>query len=241
MYNLNTGLLAYLFDGKPFDSKYYITLIVFTFIMIVSAYLLGSINASIIISKTVYHDDIKKHGSGNAGMTNMLRTFGAKGALLTLLGDLLKTALAILVGAVLFGFNYSGGISIGDGYCYVAGLFAVIGHVYPVYYGFKGGKGVLATAVIALILTPIQFAVMFSLFALIVAFTKYVSLASVVAGTLYPVSVCIYIATALKVSIPLQIAVATALIAVLIVFCHRGNIKRLIKGNENKISFGKKN
>ncbi len=240
MYNLNTGLLAYLFEGKPYDSKYYITLIIFMLVTIASAYLLGSINASIIVSKTVYHDDIKKHGSGNAGMTNMLRTFGTKAALLTLLGDLLKTALAILVSAVLFGFNYVGGVSLGEGYCYIAALFAVIGHVYPIYYGFKGGKGVLATAVAALMLTPIQFAVMFSIFIIIVVITRYVSLASVISATFYPVSIVIYIITALKVSVPTQIIAATALIALLIDFCHRGNIKRLISGTENKISFGKK-
>ena len=114
--------------------------VVFLLASIVAAYLLGSINSAIIISKLFYGDDIRKHGSGNAGTTNMLRTYGAKAALFTLIFDMLKTVLAIGFAGFLLGFYYvPGAISISE-VCYIAGLFAVIGHVFPIYYQGKGGK-----------------------------------------------------------------------------------------------------
>ena len=244
MYSLNKGLFVYLFAGKlaEVDHWYFLTFLAFMLISMAAAYLLGSINSAIIVSKVLYRDDIRKHGSGNAGMTNMLRTYGAKAALLTLLGDLMKTALSVFIAAVFFGFNYVGGISTGDGFCYMAGLFAVIGHVFPIYYGFKGGKGVLATAVTALILSPIPFIILFSLFALIVAFSKYVSLASVSAAVLYPVVLHGYFAVVFPgAGTPGIMSLSTIIIAILIVWCHRENLKRISNRTENKISFGKKN
>ena len=155
MFNLNTGLLDYIFDGKIPGTALFGTLL----IVLMSAYFLGSINSAILFSKLVYKDDIRNHGSGNAGMTNMLRTFGGKAALLTLAGDLGKTVISVFFAGLMFGFNYVACISV-QGFCYVAGLFAVLGHVFPVYYKFKGGKGVLVTSTMALILTPIQFLIL---------------------------------------------------------------------------------
>ena len=244
MYSINEGLFTYLFDGKlaEIDHWYYITFLAFILISMTAAYLLGSINSAIIVSKVLYRDDIRKHGSGNAGMTNMLRTYGGKAALLTLLGDLLKTALAIVITAIFFGFNYVGLISTGDGFCYMAGLFAVIGHVFPVYYGFKGGKGVLATAVTALILAPIPFAILFALFAAIVASSRYVSLASVSAAVLLPIALRGYFAVVFPgAGTPGIMSLCAIIIAILIVWCHRENLKRISNRTENKISFGKKN
>ena len=188
MFSLNDGLLVYLFgDGKAVNvTAFYITFISFILISMISAYLLGSINSAIIVSKLLYRDDIRKHGSGNPGLTNMFRTYGKGGAGLTLLGDVSKNVLAILIAGILFGFNYVGGISDSDGYCYMAGLFAIVGHMFPLYYKFKGGKGVLSTATVALILAPIPFAILFALFALIVAISKYVSLGSVTKKSLAP-------------------------------------------------------
>ena len=152
MFNLNQGLLAYLFpDGiRP------LVLFGCLFVVLCASYLLGSINSAILISRVIYKDDIRTHGSGNGGMTNMLRTFGGKAALLTLAGDLGKTAIAISLAGLVFGFGYVAGISICE-FCYLAGLFAVLGHIFPIYYKFKGGKGVLVTSTMALILTPIPF------------------------------------------------------------------------------------
>ena len=237
MFNLNEGLLL-LYFAEP--SKYYIAFIAFILITMVSSYLLGSINSAIIISKLIYRDDIRKHGSGNPGLTNMLRTYGMKAAGLTLLGDMLKCALSILLAGVFFGFHYIRGISNHDGYCYMAGLFAVVGHVFPVYYKFKGGKGVLATATMALILCPIPALILIALFALIVVTSKYVSLGSVSAGVLFPVVVNAYFHIVLNGKTPGIISLSTIILAILIVWCHRGNLQRISNRTERKISIGGK-
>lgn len=245
LFNINNGgLIAYIFSN-PFEKEWYfhLTYIGFVLLLIVGSYLLGSINSSIIISKIIYRDDIRKHGSGNAGMTNMLRTYGKGAAGLTLLGDMLKTALAILLSAILFGFNYAGGVSMGDGFCYVAGLFAVIGHIFPIYYGFKGGKGVLATATMALILTPLPFAILFLLFVLIVWGSKYVSLGSVTVAILYPIVLHGFFTVMFSQAqhtMPGLAAFSTIALAITIVWCHRGNLQRISNRTERKISFKKK-
>ena len=213
----------------------------FTLAVIITSYLLGSINSAIIVSRLIYRDDVRKHGSGNPGLTNMFRTYGKGAAGLTLLGDITKTALAIVISAIFFGFNYVGGISTGDGICYVAGLFTVIGHISPVYYKFKGGKGVLTTAVMAAILSPIPFLILFVLFAAIVAISKYVSLGSVTAAILYPVVLNGYFAVAFGNGfLPGLAALSSIIIAMLIVWCHRGNLQRIGDRTERKISFKKK-
>ena len=107
-----------------------------------AGYFLGSVNAAIIISTKKYKSDIRNHGSGNAGMTNMFRTFGKAGGFLTLFGDIAKTILPICFGYLFFG--YAG--------AYISGLFVVMGHCFPIYYRFKGGKGVLAAATMILLL-----------------------------------------------------------------------------------------
>ena len=149
----NFGLLQYLVNNSTLArDSWQCDAVFFGFILIslIASYLLGSINSAIIISKAFYGEDIRNHGSGNAGLTNMLRTYSKGAAGLTLLGDMLKTTIAVLITAFLLGFNYKNGISLSP-YCYMAGLAAVIGHIFPIYYGFKGGKGVLATATMALI------------------------------------------------------------------------------------------
>lgn len=245
MFNLNEGLLAYLFrDAAEYTGAYYLWYLAFALITIFAAYFLGSINSAIIVSKTLYHDDVRKHGSGNPGLTNMLRTYGKGGAGLTLLGDMLKTAIAIFISGILFGFNYVGAISTGEGFCYVAGLFAVIGHVFPIYYKFKGGKGVLSTATMVLILSPIPFAILFLIFAGIVAASKYVSLGSVSTAVLYPVVLhgyFVFVFSNAEKSLPGLAALASITIAILVVWCHRGNLQRISDRTERKISFKKKN
>ena len=110
---------------------------------ILQAYLLGSVDTGILVSKFVYHDDVRNHGSGAAGMTNMLRTFGKKAAAMTATGDVLKGVLAVCIGRWLFHMlPADAGVSPYLG-VYLAAIFAVLGHLYPLYFGFKGGKGVL--------------------------------------------------------------------------------------------------
>ena len=245
--SLQTGLIHYLAENKIINSvpAYYTVFFVAVFAVIAVSYLLGSINSAIIISRCIYHDDVRKHGSGNPGTTNMLRTFGKGAALLTLVGDMLKTALSILFAGFLFGFWYFYGISMNDGYCYIAGLFAILGHIFPVYYKFKGGKGVLCTATMVLILSPIPFALLLTLFILIVVASKYVSLGSVSAGVLYPVllhGAFGLIDAIVEKPIPQSglISLSSIIVAILIVWCHRANLQRISDRTENKISFKKK-
>ncbi len=202
------------------------------------AYLLGSVNTAIIVSKLLYHEDIRTKGSGNAGMTNMLRNYGGKAAVLTLVGDLLKTVVAIVIAGLVFGFQYVGGVSISEP-CYLAGLFAVLGHIFPIYYKFKGGKGVLATATMVLVLSPIAFAILILIFISLVAFSKYVSLGSVAAAILYPVVLQGYFAVFGTSMRPIM-AICSIILSCLIVWCHRTNLVRIGNRTENKLSFGKK-
>lgn len=242
--NLNEGLIYYLSQNNPVEGYFYLILsAVLTAVVIIASYLLGSINTAIIVSRLVYKDDIRRHGSGNAGMTNMLRTYGKGVAGLTLLGDLMKTVIAIFFAAIFFGFNYVAGVSTGNGVCYIAGLFVVVGHIFPIYYKFKGGKGVLATASMALILSPVPFLILFLIFVLIVGTSKYVSLGSVTVAVLYPVVLNAYfkfLFAEIERSLPGFTALASILLAILIVWCHRGNLSRISNRTEHKISFGKK-
>lgn len=195
-------------------------------VSIIVPYLLGSINFAIIISAKQYNEDIRSFGSKNAGMTNMMRTYGKRAAALTLLGDALKSVVACSIGYLMLG--YQG--------CYIAGLFCVIGHMFPVFYRFKGGKGVVTGAMVILMSDPITFAVVLLIFIIIVAFTKYISLGSVMSVLLYPIildrvykmrgEICPYL-------------IFAVLIMVLVIIKHIENIKRLLNGKENKFSFKK--
>ena len=207
-------------------------------------YLLGSFNFGLIISRRKYHDDIRIHGSGNAGTTNMLRTYGPKAAALTL-GDMLKAALAVILGYLLVNnqavaYNEAGrfiGVFGDKPGAAVAGLFVVVGHMFPCFFRFRGGKGVATTGMVILLLNPIVFLILFGIFAIIVLCTKYVSLASISAALMYP----LVLNNLMKIRYghgDLRIVFALA-VCVLIIFLHRENIKRLIDGKENKFSFKK--
>lgn len=188
-----------------------------------AGYLLGSMNFAIIISKLRYRGDIRKHGSGNAGATNMLRTYGRGAAAATLAGDMLKCVAAVLLGSLIWI----------DG-AYLAGLFCVIGHVFPIWHRFKGGKGVASMAVVILMTNPIVFVIMFSVFIIIVASTKYVSLASIMGALLYPLVLNAFDKSGSGV-------LMAFLMSAIVVIMHRGNIKRLLDKTESRTElFGKK-
>lgn len=189
------------------------------------AYALGSLNCGIIISKVFYKDDIRKYGSGNAGTTNMLRTYGKAAAIGTIVGDALKVVIAVVIANFMVGSIFGGG--------YIAGLCAIIGHVYPVYYGFKGGKGVVTAAITMLMLNPSIFLVEVTAFIIIVAIWRYISLGSIICAALYPMI------TYVAYNGPSIQFIFALLIAVFIIFLHRTNIQRLIDGKENKLSFSK--
>lgn len=193
---------------------------------ILVSYLLGSLNFAIIISGKHYRQDIRSHGSKNAGTTNMMRTYGKKAAALTLLGDLLKAIVSCLIGYALLG-------QLG---AYVAGLFCMVGHIFPIFYGFKGGKGVATAAATILMCNPIVFAILFALFVALVLMSKYLSLGSIMCMLLYPL-VLNFIDTLLFGGC--QYVIFAVLMAVLVVMKHWENIKRLTQGKENKFSFKK--
>ena len=211
----------------------------FMFLVLLGSYLLGSVNSAIIVSRVLFRDDVRKHGSGNAGMTNMLRTYGKKAAVLTLIGDLMKTVLSVGTAGLFFGFNYIGGMSV-NYVLYVAGLLAAIGHIFPCFYLFKGGKGVLVTATMGLILTPLIFLALFVIFVIAVALWRYISLGSVTVAVLYPVALDFYFKAVLHAQPSGPILLTSMVLAALIVWCHRENLKRISNQTENKFSFGKK-
>lgn len=210
-----------------YGSAAYVAVAIAMYVLVaLIGYALGSLNFGLIISKLIYKDDIRKYGSGNAGTTNMLRTFGKGAAAATIIGDALKVVVAILISYLLVGSFMGGG--------YIAGLCAIIGHVYPVYYGFKGGKGVVTAAITILMLDPGIFLVVLTFFIVVVAIWRYISLGSIVAAAIYPM-----ITYAASKGNPGPKVLFAFLIAAFVIFLHRANIQRLIDGKENKFSFKK--
>lgn len=196
------------------------------FAVAAAAYLLGSINTAVITSKLMYGEDIRTKGSGNAGMTNMMRSYGIVPALLTLLGDMLKTLFGMFFGTCVLGLNGA----------YIAGLFCVLGHIFPIYYRFKGGKGVAATVMVVLYLDLKVFVLFILLFVGIVWVTKYLSLASVMCELFMPL--LLYRADNVVTDRWLRLIIMLIL-GLTVVYMHRSNIKRIMDGNENKFSFKK--
>ncbi len=206
-------------------------------IVAVASYLFGSLNSAIIVCSVVKHDDIRKYGSKNAGLTNVLRVYGKGLALATLLCDLFKGVAAvaasrIIVGSVLEIEFFSDKLLIG----YIAGLFVVLGHVFPIFYGFKGGKGVLTSCTTMLALDPISMSLALLTFILVVAFTKYVSLGSVLGAIVNAVLTFVFGALFKIPGFWLNGLIAT-LVSAIVIIKHKSNIIRLINKSENKLSF----
>ena len=208
-------------------------------IMIVVPYLLGGINTSIIVTKLRTGKDIREMGSGNAGLTNTLRTQGKAIAGIVLLGDVLKAVIAVF--AVKLAFLLIGGIDTTDVTLgmnwvnYISIMMVVVGHVFPVYYNFKGGKGVLA-AISAIFAVDWRSAViLLSIFIILVAITRYVSLGSCIASSMFCVTALIF--TYFMDGDPAGIinSILGGLTAALIIFMHRGNIQRLLTHTEKKL------
>lgn len=194
-------------------------------------YLLGSLNFALILSGKMYKDDIRKHGSKNAGTTNMMRTYGNKAAGLTILGDMLKAVVAVLLGALILGLYYGG---------YAAALGCVVGHVFPVFFGFKGGKGVATAAAAILVLNPLAFLCVLGVFLLCVIFTRYISLGSVLGAAVFPL-ITFYTCFGNKtIASGSGFAFLCAfIIAVIVIVKHHANLSRLAHGTESKFSFKK--
>ena len=200
-------------------------------IVAVIAYLLGSISFSVIISKKMAGFDVREKGSGNAGSTNVLRTVGKKAAILTLICDILKGVVAVLI-ATLFGKIWKeldGALLV-----QLAGIFVIIGHTFPIFFKFKGGKGV-ATSLGVLLITNWQIGLICLVFALVLmVLTQMVSVGSIGAAILYPV-LTLFISQ--NYIVPGTYIISSIIIAILVVFNHRSNVKRLLSGTENRINF----
>ncbi len=236
---LEKGLFVTLFGNATESFSVYIIYIICILLTLIVSYLLGSINSAIIVSRLMYRDDIRNHGSGNAGLTNIVRTYGKKAMFFTLAGDILKVALSILLTGFLFGFYFAKGLSWNE-LCFLSGFFCMVGHIKPVFYRFKGGKGVLCTFAMLAFLSPPIFLALLLLFVLLVAMTKYISLASVVCAAFLPIFMQGYMEIFAGDGMynPI-IMVICLLMAFIVVFCHRSNIKRLLNGEENKFHFHK--
>ena len=192
------------------------------------AYLIGSISFSVIVSKLVGGFDVREKGSGNAGTTNVLRTLGKVPALITLIGDILKgviaIALAILVGKMV-GKTVSEAVLV-----QVASVLVVIGHMFPIFFGFKGGKGVATSLGVITVINPLS-GIICLLFAIVLmVITKMVSLSVMLAAVLFPILIIFFAP---------NYFIFALVIVLLLIYRHRANIKRIVSGNENKISFDK--
>lgn len=203
-------------------------------IVAIIAYLLGSISFSVIISKKMAGFDVRQKGSGNAGTTNVLRSVGKKAAIITLICDVLKGVVAILVaylvGLIVKDLNNSLLIQI-------AGIAVIVGHTFPIFFQFKGGKGI-ATALGVLLMTNWNIGLICLVFALVLMIlTRIVSLGSLAAAVLFPVLVMFMPSQAYLVSG--NYVIYSIIIAVLVIFNHRANVKRLLNGTENKLDFKK--
>lgn len=196
---------------------------------LVAGYLLGSLNTAVIVGR-LYGKDIRDHGSKSAGLTNTLRVLGKSAAVLVLAGDILKGIVACLIGLRLGVYVHSGQAA----ECVsllAAGAGAVVGHNWPIYFGFKGGKGALTAAAVMFVVDWRMALTSLGLFVLLVASTRYVSLGTISASVFF---VAISFLPAFEHTFYFH--VFAGLMALVIIFKHRENIKRLLSGTENKLT-----
>ena len=208
---------------------------VYNVITAIIAYLIGSVNFSVILSKKMAGFDVREKGSGNAGTTNMLRSVGKKAAALTLICDVLKGVVAILI-AMFIGWAFK--VENQSLLVQIAGIAVVLGHTFPIFFGFKGGKGV-ATSLGILVMSNWQIGLICLVFGvLLIALTRMVSLGSCAAAVLFPV-LTLFITDNYIVSQGSGYLIYSIILAVIVLFNHRSNIKRIMAGKENRISFKK--
>ncbi len=205
----------------------------------VFSYLLGSLNFGVILSKSMKKEDVRDSGSGNAGTTNMMRTYGKVWGILTIAGDILKVVLAIWIAFKIMPVEeLSGTLDNVSDYPQVvlksfAGLFAVFGHIFPCYFHFKGGKGVATSGGMVIVIDWRIALILLVIFAITILITKYVSLGSILMAIFYPIFIGVFYKDIVLVSIAL-------VFTIIVVVAHRENVKRLVNHTENKIS-SKKN
>ena len=197
-------------------------------VVAVAAYFLGCFNGAVIVSKYILRDDVRGHGSGNAGLTNFYRTFGGALTFVVILCDVLKAVIAVLLGRYLFSLTGFGTLEILGKYW--AALFCLLGHMFPCMFRFKGGKGILSGGTIALMLDWRVALVVWGGFLILAVLTRWVSLGSIWAGASFPFATWFVYGDVL-------LLLLAILIGGLIVWKHRGNLQRILKGTESKFSF----
>ena len=203
--------------------------------MVLSSYLIGSVSSAVIISKLMSGKDIREEGSGNAGATNMLRVHGKGAGALTLVCDILKGVIAILL-SMLFNMWLKSAapdsIFIGN-LAYIAGFFAVLGHDFPVFFKFRGGKGVATSLGVVLMLNWKIGLIVLALALIIMIVSRYVSLGSITAAVSYPILVIGFMVGSEKWNV--FYILSAVLMALVLILKHHANISRLLKGEENKL------
>ena len=206
----------------------------------VIAYFCGCFNGAVIVSKYILRDDVRNHGSGNAGLTNFYRTFGGMLTFVVILTDVLKAVVAILAARWLFysafsiHFSAAGTVELWNTLAeYWAGLFCLLGHMFPCMFRFKGGKGILSGGTIAIMIDWRIALVVWGGFLVLSILTKYVSLGSIWAGASFPFATWFVYHSG-------ELTILAVVIGGLILWQHRGNMARLVKGTENKFHFKRK-
>lgn len=220
-----------------------------TIIAVLASYLISSVNTSIIVTRIVLRKDIRSMGSGNAGFTNVLRCVGKVPAAITFVGDFLKGVVSVLIAYFLmFGVQGENADIYRNYIMYLAGLFAVVGHTFPIYYKFKGGKGVVTTSAVMLMTDWRSLACALLLFVIFFMISGIISVCALVNATAYPISTFVFkfldykgITSGISplpspsLSFVIVSAVIALLIGLLIIFRHKENIQRLLNGTEKKI------
>lgn len=208
-------------------------------VCLILGYICGLFQTGYIYGR-LHHIDIRKHGSGNAGTTNALRTLGWKAGVITFLGDSLKCVFAVGIAYIFYGKNQSEMFELLAMY---AGMGAVLGHNFPFYLKFKGGKGIAATAGLLLAVNPKVALVAMVTFIIVVGVTRYVSLGSIILVVIFGIGMVVQgevFGTTLTQSQQYELYALSVFLVLLAVYKHRENIKRLCNGTENKLKFGKK-
>lgn len=210
------------------------------FVWLVAAYLLGSVSSAVWVARKKYGINIREHGSGNAGTTNILRVLGPKAALPVFIFDFMKGLVAVQF--IRFtGLDSRFNPELYTGYEIALGICAVVGHIFPIFASFRGGKGVATVAGVLVAISPYPMLLALSVFLSTFLITRYVSLSSIMAAITFPVFVIFLFGMVLmpdKISLTLKCFSLVA--STMIIITHRKNIKRLRNGMENKISFKKK-
>ncbi|OJU11768.1 MAG: acyl-phosphate glycerol 3-phosphate acyltransferase [Clostridiales bacterium 43-6] len=234
--------------------KYELYIIIVTIISAIISYLIGSISSAVIFTRLIAKTDVRDHGSGNAGLTNVLRTAGKKAGIFTLICDLAKGLLSVAVGKyaayAVLGYLTNGQIKnyLDPLYlAYICGFFCILGHIYPIYFNFRGGKGALSGLGTVILIDWRIFLILLVIFLLSVIITKYISVGSILGAISLPIST-IFIQNVKETGTTFSLfgmpqkvvmTIFAALFACLVIIKHKDNIKRLFKGQESKFSIKK--